>query len=82
MVLFLETCIRRRPINIYHKERVYLMKRSVKRSIYIQVMLFSMSGISTAFIDKKMELLIRHGKYLSRREPRRRNWKINYIRKI
>ena len=35
-----------------------IMKRSVKRSIYIQVMLFSMYGIYTLFIDRKQELMI------------------------
>ena len=34
------------------------MKRSVKRSIYIQVMLFSINGIYTLFKDRKMELMI------------------------
>ena len=34
------------------------MKRSVKRSIFIQVMLFSMNGIYTLLKDRKMELMI------------------------
>ena len=34
------------------------MKRSVKRSIFIQVMLFSMNGIYTLFKDRKQELMI------------------------
>ena len=34
------------------------MKRSVKRSVFIQVMLFSMSGIYTLFKDRKQELMI------------------------
>ena len=34
------------------------MKRSVKRSIYIQIMLFSMTGIYTLFKDRKQELMI------------------------
>ena len=34
------------------------MKRSVKRSIFIQIMLFSMNGIYTIFKDKKQELMI------------------------
>ena len=34
------------------------MKRSVKRSIYIQIMLFSMNGIYTLFKDRKQELMI------------------------
>ena len=35
-----------------------IMKRSIKRAIYIQVMLFSMNGIYTVFKDRKQELLI------------------------
>ena len=34
------------------------MKRSVKRSIYIQVLLFSINGIYTLFKDRKQELMI------------------------
>ena len=34
------------------------MKRSVKRSIFLQVMLFSMNGIYTLFKDRKQELMI------------------------
>eukprot|EP00944_MAST-04C_sp_MAST-4C-sp1_P002419 g2419.t1 len=34
------------------------MKRSIKRSIYIQIMLFGINGIYTIFKDKKRELLI------------------------
>ena len=34
------------------------MKRSTKRSIYIQIMLFSMNGIYTLFKDRKQELMI------------------------
>ena len=34
------------------------MKRSTRRSIYIQIMLFSMKGIYTLFKDKKQELMI------------------------
>eukprot|EP00944_MAST-04C_sp_MAST-4C-sp1_P005200 g5200.t1 len=34
------------------------MKRSVKRSIFIQIMLFSINGIYTLFKDRKQELLI------------------------
>ena len=34
------------------------MKRSVKRSIFIQIMLFSMNGIYTLFKDRKQELMI------------------------
>ena len=35
-----------------------VMKRSTQRSIYIQMMLFSMSGIYTIFKDRKQELMI------------------------
>eukprot|EP00944_MAST-04C_sp_MAST-4C-sp1_P005399 g5399.t1 len=35
-----------------------IMKRSTKRSIFIQIMLFSMSGIYTLFKDRKQELMI------------------------
>ena len=35
-----------------------IMKRSVKRSIFIQIMLFSMNGIYILFKDRKQELLI------------------------
>ena len=34
------------------------MKRSTKRSIYIQVLLFSIDGIYTLFKDRKQELMI------------------------
>ena len=34
------------------------MKRSVKRSIFIQIMLFSMNGIYILFKDRKQELMI------------------------
>ena len=34
------------------------MKRSTKRSIYIQIILFSMDGIYTIFRDRKQELMI------------------------
>ena len=34
------------------------MKRSVKRSIYIQIMLFSVDGIYTLFKDREQELMI------------------------
>ena len=34
------------------------MKRSAKRSIYIQVMLFSMNAVYTIFKDRKQELMI------------------------
>ena len=34
------------------------MKRSVKRSIFIQLMLFSLNGIYTIFKDRKQELMI------------------------
>ena len=42
------------------------MKRSVKRSIFIQIILFSMNGIYTLFKDRKQEADFRHGAYLSR----------------
>ena len=34
------------------------MKRSVKRSIFIQIMLFSMNAVYILFKDRKMELMI------------------------
>ena len=34
------------------------MKRSTKRSIYIQTLLFSINGIYTLFKDRKQELMI------------------------
>ena len=34
------------------------MKRSVKRSIYLQVLLFSITAVYTMFKDKKMELML------------------------
>ena len=34
------------------------MKRSTKRSLFLQIMLFSMNGIYTIFKDKKQELMI------------------------
>ena len=34
------------------------MKRSVKRSIFLQIMLFAMNGIYTIFKDRKQELMI------------------------
>ena len=43
------------------------MKRSTKRSIFIQIMLFSMNGIYTLFKDKKARTDdLCHGTYLSR----------------
>ena len=35
-----------------------IMKRSVKRSIFLQVMLFSAKGIHTMFVDKSMKLMV------------------------
>ena len=35
-----------------------IMKRSTKRSIFLQIMLFSMSAVYTVFKDKEMELLL------------------------
>ena len=34
------------------------MKRSTKRSLYLQILLFISSGVWTMFKDKKMELLM------------------------
>ena len=34
------------------------MKRSIQRSIFLQILLFSMSAVYTMFKDKKMELMI------------------------
>ena len=39
-------------------KRYTFMKRSTQRSIFLQVLLFSMSGIYTLFIDRKQELMI------------------------
>ena len=39
-------------------EEVIIWKRSVKRSIYIQILLMSMSGICTMIRDKKLELIM------------------------
>ena len=39
------------------KEHV-VMKRSTKRSIFLQILLFSMSGIYTMIVDKKQEQLL------------------------
>ena len=35
-----------------------IMKRSTKRSIYLQVLLFSAKGIYTTFVDKSMKLMV------------------------
>ena len=35
-----------------------ITKRSIKRSIFLQIMLFSMSAVYTVFKDKEMELLL------------------------
>ena len=35
-----------------------IMKRSTKRSIYLQVLLFSANGIYTTFVDKTMKLMV------------------------
>ena len=41
------------------QDNVYtFMKRSTKRSIYIQIVLFGMNGIYTIIKDKKQELMI------------------------
>eukprot|EP00942_MAST-04A_sp_MAST-4A-sp1_P013238 g13238.t1 len=39
-------------------EEYKLMKRSIKRSMFLQMILFSMSGVYTMFKDKNMELMI------------------------
>jgi hypothetical protein len=39
-------------------EEYTIMKRSTKRSIFIQIFLFSMAGMYTLFKDKKMELMV------------------------
>ena len=39
-------------------EEYTIMKRSVKRSIYLQIFLFGMTAVYTMFKDKKMELMI------------------------
>ena len=35
-----------------------ILKRSTQRSIYLQVLLFSLNGVYTLFRDKKMELMM------------------------
>ena len=39
-------------------EEYTIMKRSIQRSIFLQVLLFSISAVYTMFKDKKMELMI------------------------
>ena len=39
-------------------EEYTIMKRSIQRSIFLQILLFSISAVYTVFKDKKMELLI------------------------
>ena len=39
-------------------EEYIIMKRSIQRSIYFQILLFSMTAVYTMFKDKKMELMI------------------------
>ena len=39
-------------------EEYTIMKRSIQRSIYLQVLLFSITAVYTMFKDKKMELMI------------------------
>ena len=41
-----------------HGKRHTIMKRSTKRSIYLQVLLFSAKGIYTTFVDKSMKLMV------------------------
>ena len=38
--------------------QIYRYKRSTKRAIYVQTMLFSVNGIYTLFKDRKQELMI------------------------
>ena len=40
------------------EEEYTIMKRSTKRSIYIQIFLFSLNGLWTMFKDKKMEMMM------------------------
>ena len=61
------------------------MKRSTKLTMFIQIMLFSMDGIYTLFIDRRQELMIfATGLYIARREPRKNEtdnslkWRINW----
>ena len=39
-------------------EEYTIMKRSMKRSIHLQVLLFSVNGIYTTFVDKTMKLMV------------------------
>ena len=39
-------------------EEYTIMKRSMKRSIFLQVLLFSVNGIYTTFVDKTMKLMV------------------------
>ena len=39
-------------------EEYTMMQRSIQRSIFLQVLLFSMTAVYTMFKDKKMELMI------------------------
>ena len=39
-------------------EEYTIMKRSIQRSLFLQVLLFSMTAVYTMFKDKKMELMI------------------------
>ena len=39
-------------------EEYTIMKRSIQRSLFLQVLLFSMTAVHTVFKDKKMELMI------------------------
>ena len=41
-----------------NNETVHLWKRSTKRSIFIQVLLFSLRGVWICFKDKRMELMM------------------------
>ncbi len=41
-----------------HGKEYTIMKRATKRSIFLQIILFSMSGVYTIFKDRKMEMLM------------------------
>ena len=48
--------------------RYKIMKRSSKRSLYIQILLFSMKGVYTMLIDKEMHLMMFATGHVYRRE--------------
>ena len=50
-----------------------IMKRSTKRSIFLQILLFSANGIYTVFVDKSMKLMVFATAIYSKvREPHRK----------